>query len=104
MIHATRALTSRAFNVNVFCHRPAHADAAREAAWLAHLQPLFAEFEARPPASLREIYTSFVVDDAMLAMLLADTPAVLRLDFGLTPPAYFPPPNQTGRAQWRERV
>src|SRR3546814_2700332 len=66
MIHATRALTSRALNVNVFCHRPAHADAAREAAWLAHLQPLFAEFEARPPASLRAIYTSFVVDDAVL--------------------------------------
>src|SRR3546814_19484689 len=64
MIHATRALTSRAFNVNVFCHRPAHADAAREAAWLAHLQPLFAEFEARPPASLREIYTSFEIGRA----------------------------------------
>src|SRR3546814_10286245 len=53
MIHATRALTSRAFNVNVFCHRPAHDDAEREDAWLAHLQPLLAEFEARTPASQR---------------------------------------------------
>src|SRR3546814_18823131 len=51
MIHATRALPSRAFNVNVFCHRPTHADAAREAAWLAHPPPLFAEFAPRPPTS-----------------------------------------------------
>ncbi|KEH07403.1 hypothetical protein GY14_27765 [Delftia tsuruhatensis] len=34
-----RALTSGAFNVNLFCHRPARADAQREAAWLAHLRP-----------------------------------------------------------------
>src|SRR3546814_18989296 len=93
MIHATRALTSRAFNVNVFCHRPAHADAAREAAWLAHLQPLFAEFEARPPASLREIYTSFVVDDEMLALLLAEKHAVTSFHFG-----------QLGREAWWARV
>lgn len=31
MIEQTRALTSRPFNVNVFCHRPARRDAAREA-------------------------------------------------------------------------
>jgi len=49
MIEATRALTDRPFNVNVFCHPPALRDAGREAAWLAHLAPLFAELGAPPP-------------------------------------------------------
>src|SRR5256885_4695834 len=54
----TRALTSGAFNVNLFCHRPARADAQREAAWLAHLAPEFARFGAKPPAGLNEIYAT----------------------------------------------
>jgi nitronate monooxygenase len=88
-IAATRALTTRPFNVNLFCHRPAIADARREAAWLAYLQPLFAEFGARPPATLREIYTSFVVDEAMLALLVAERPAVVSFHFGLPPPVFI---------------
>ncbi|EGD03801.1 2-nitropropane dioxygenase NPD, partial [Burkholderia sp. TJI49] len=32
MIRDTRALTDRPFNINVFCHRPARADAAVERA------------------------------------------------------------------------
>ena len=52
MIERTRALTGAPFNVNVFCHQPARRDAAREAAWLAWLAPLFAEFGAEPPATL----------------------------------------------------
>src|SRR4051812_934427 len=67
MIAEVRARSSRSLNVNVFCHRPAQADAAREAAWLEHLRPSFARFGARPPERLREIYRSFVEDDAMLA-------------------------------------
>jgi nitronate monooxygenase len=62
---------------------PAQADPAREARWLAYLAPLFAEFGATPPAALSEIYTSFVEDDAMLAMLLAERPAVVSFHFGL---------------------
>ncbi|TXG20375.1 nitronate monooxygenase, partial [Burkholderia territorii] len=38
---------------------------------------------ATPPASLSEIYTSFVVDDAMLAMLVEEKPAVVSFHFGL---------------------
>src|SRR3712207_250335 len=49
MIEETRARTSRLFNVNVFCHRPAQRDAAAEAAWLAHLTPFFEEFGGAPP-------------------------------------------------------
>lgn len=83
MISATRALTSRAFNVNLFCHRRATADAIREAAWLAYLAPRFAEFGARPPAALREIYQTFVGNEPMLDMLLKERPAVVSFHFGL---------------------
>src|SRR5690606_29486320 len=70
MIEQTRALTSRPFNVNLFCHAPAQPDAVREAAWLAHLQPLFEELGVTPPGALRAGYRSFVEDPAMLELLL----------------------------------
>ncbi|MDT8896336.1 nitronate monooxygenase [Halomonas sp. I1] len=82
-IRATRELTSGPINVNLFCHRPARRDAGREAAWLEHLAPWFAEFEARPPTELREIYQSLVGHDAMLEMLLEERPAVVSFHFGL---------------------
>ena len=80
-----RARCRGALNVNVFCHAPAKADAAREAAWLARLRPRFAEHGAEPPVALREIYTSFLVDDGMLAMLVAERPRVVSFHFGLPP-------------------
>ncbi|NGR08209.1 nitronate monooxygenase [bacterium SGD-2] len=83
MIEATQALTSRPFNVNVFCHAPAKRDAQREAAWLAHLAPLFRQAGAQPPASLAEIYKSFHQDDEMFTMLLETRPAVLSFHFGI---------------------
>ncbi|SPA01914.1 2-nitropropane dioxygenase, NPD [Cupriavidus taiwanensis] len=82
-IRETRALTSGPFNVNVFCHAPAVADSAREQAWLTYLAPRFAEFGATPPATLREIYRSYVTDEAMHAMLLEERPAVVSFHFGL---------------------
>ena len=84
-IAAARALTTRPFNVNLFCHRPAVADAAREAAWLEHLRPWFAEFGSEPPPALREIYPSFLADGAMLELLLQERPAVASFHFGLPP-------------------
>lgn len=83
MIAATRELTDRPVNVNLFCHRPAVADRDREAAWIARLAPRFAEFGASPPERLQEIYRSFVADEAMLAMLLEERPAVVSFHFGL---------------------
>jgi nitronate monooxygenase len=83
VIRQTRALTSRPFNVNVFTHVPARADAAREAAWLDYLAPEFAGFGAKPPAALREIYLSFVEDEAMYEMFLEERPAVVSFHFGL---------------------
>jgi len=87
MISAVRELTDRPFNVNVFCHRAAIADGSREAAWLARLAPSFARFGAKPPSHLREIYTSFIDDDAMLTMLLEERPKVVSFHFGLPPAA-----------------
>lgn len=82
-IRATRALTDGPFNVNLFCHDPAPADAGRNAAWIDSLRPLFSDFDAGPPAELRDIYRSFRVDDAMLAMLLEERPAAVSFHFGL---------------------
>jgi nitronate monooxygenase len=83
MILAVRERSKRSLNVNVFCHRPAMADRALEATWLDRLRPHFEGFGAKAPLRLREIYRSFVEDDAMLAALLADKPRVVSFHFGL---------------------
>ncbi len=83
MIAAVRARTGRPFQVNVFCRKPAVADAAREASWLARLEPDFARFGAKPPALLTEVYQSFLTDDAKLAVLLAERPPIVSFHFGL---------------------
>ncbi|MFG6177865.1 NAD(P)H-dependent flavin oxidoreductase [Halomonas sp. THAF12] len=83
MIERTQALTTRPFNVNVFCHAPARRDAARESSWLEHLAPLFQESGSEPPAELDEIYRSFVEDDEAFEMLLETRPAVVSFHFGL---------------------
>jgi len=82
-IRETRALTGKPFNINLFCHDPATADAARENAWLDYLAPEFANFGASAPTDLKEIYKSFLVDEAMYQMLLEEKPAVVSFHFGL---------------------
>lgn len=82
-IHAFRQSSEGPLNINVFTHRPARADAAKEAAWLARLAPEFRRFGATPPTSLKEIYTSFLIDEDMLAMLVDERPAVVSFHFGL---------------------
>jgi nitronate monooxygenase len=83
MIRDVRKATDRPFNVNVFCHRPAVADAGRQTAWLDRLAPLFVQYGAHPPPELREIYRSFVQDDDLLAVLVAERPQVVSFHFGL---------------------
>lgn len=78
-----RALSKGPLNVNLFVHRPAQANAQKEAAWLERLAPEFERAGARPPEALREIYTSFLADDAMLAMLVEEKPRVVSFHFGL---------------------
>jgi nitronate monooxygenase len=82
-IRETRALTDKPFNVNVFCHRPARANEAVEREWVNWLAPLFDAYAAHEPAVLSEIYTSFVVDEAMQQMLAEEKPAVISFHFGL---------------------
>jgi len=86
MIETLRGLTSGPFNVNVFCHKPATADPHRDRAWLNGLQNIFQRFNAAPPPSLSEIYTSFVADTAMLELFLQTRPAVVSFHFGLPQP------------------
>lgn len=83
MIANLRALSNRPFNVNVFVHQPMAQDAAREAAWLTAMKPLFRKFGAQPPAALRPIYKSLLEDDEMLALLVETAPAVVSFHFGL---------------------
>ena len=87
MIAAIRAETPGPFNVNVFCHRPATARPEIERDWLARLAPLFARYDATPPSAIREIYTSFLADPAMLDLFLEVKPPVVSFHFGL-PPAH----------------
>ncbi|MGW8704366.1 NAD(P)H-dependent flavin oxidoreductase [Brevundimonas sp. NPDC055814] len=82
-IRAARALTERPFNVNLFCHAPVAADPARDAVWIDSLRPIFSEFGAAPPERLNDIYQSFLTDDAKLAVLVEERPAVVSVHFGL---------------------
>ncbi|RZA33301.1 MAG: nitronate monooxygenase, partial [Lysobacteraceae bacterium] len=78
-----RRQTAGPFNVNVFTHQPAQADAVRDAAWLAWLDQHFRAQQSEAPALLHEIYTSFLVDEEMLEVLVAARPAVVSFHFGL---------------------
>ena len=83
MIAAFRARSQRSLNVNVFCHQPAVAHPSVESAWLDLLRPHFERYGAKPPGELKEIYRSFVEDEAMLTMLLALKPRVVSFHFGV---------------------
>jgi nitronate monooxygenase len=82
-IAETKALTSRPFGLNFFCHQPPSPDPEHDRAWIEYLRPEFAKFGAEPPSSLAEIYKSFVADDAMFDLVLQTRPAVVSYHFGL---------------------
>lgn len=86
MIAAVRERTKRAFNVNLFCHRPATPDARIDAAWIERLRPEFERLGAEPPAVLRPIYKSILEDDEMFAVLLETRPPVVSFHFGMPSP------------------
>jgi nitronate monooxygenase len=96
MIASVREASDRPFNVNVFCHRPAVANSAREAAWIARLAPEFARYGAEPPRALREIYTTFLEDQAMFEMILGERPKVVSFHFGLPTAASIAALHQAG--------
>jgi nitronate monooxygenase len=83
MIAAVSELTHRSLNVNVFCHRPAQSNRAREAAWIERLRPEFRRLGHEPPARLTQPYQSFVTDKPMLDLLLSTKPRVVSFHFGV---------------------
>lgn len=83
MIEEVRSRTTHAFNVNLFVHLGPKADPSREAEWLRWLTPLFVEYNAEPPKTLKTIYKSFADDPEMLSMLLDLAPPVVSFHFGL---------------------
>lgn len=82
----TKALTSRPFGVNLFCHRSAPSNPAAEQAWLDRLRPHFERLAAEPPATLRDLYPGFIGNEAMLAAVVAARPAMVSFHFGLPAP------------------
>ena len=79
---------TRPFNVNVFCHAPGdRRRRARGGVDRSGFAPEFARFGATPPRALREIYTSFVVDDddAARCSLEERSREVVSFHFGLPP-------------------
>ncbi|WP_069094666.1 NAD(P)H-dependent flavin oxidoreductase [Methyloligella halotolerans] len=96
MIEAIRSASNRPFNVNLFCHRPAQADPERESAWIGRMRPVFEGFGAEPPETLREINTSFLVDEAMLDVLLEQRPPVISFHLGLPRPEQVQALKKTG--------
>lgn len=99
-IRAVRQGTDRMFGVNLFCHAPAVRDTSREAGWIDVLRPVFTRFGAEPPAALSEIYPSFRGNDAMLAMLLAERPAIVGCHFGLPEPGQIAALKAAGCRLW----
>ena len=85
-IEEVQRQTAAPFNVNFFCHAKPQRDPALEAAWVRRMAPLFARFEAEPPAELRDIYTSFRDTDAYLDVVLELRPRVVSFHLGLPRP------------------
>jgi nitronate monooxygenase len=89
------ARTSRACNVNFFCHRPPEPNAERERAWRAKLAPYFAEYEIDPasiPTGPGRI--PFASDAADL--LEEFRPPVVSFHFGLPAPELLERVRATG--------
>ena len=84
MMAAVRQLTSRAFQVNFFCHRPVEVGAQALHGWAQALSPYYREFgldaEAVPQGAGRTPFSA-----EMLAVLREAPPAVVSFHFGLPP-------------------
>ena len=85
-MRAIRAATDKPVNLNFFCHQPPNVDAAREAAWRAHLQPYYLELGIDPalpiPTSVRHPF-----GEEMCALVEELRPGVVSFHFGLPPPS-----------------
>lgn len=96
MILETKELTSKPFGVNVFCHKPAVRDLAREEQWLDYLNPLFEASGAKRPMEIKEPYKSFLHDPSMLETILKLRPDVVTFHFGIPSPKTIKKLKDTG--------
>lgn len=81
-LSAIRAQTSRPYNLNFFCHRPAQYDEALELAWRRRLEPLYVEFGIDPgnivPGTGRQPFNQDAVE-----LIEECSPPVVSFHFGL---------------------
>nr|WP_217497767.1 nitronate monooxygenase [Lysobacter enzymogenes] len=80
-----RAATDAPVNLNFFCHRPAAADPAREAAWRERLRPYYLEF-GLDPAAASAAAARAPFDEAWCALVEELRPQVVSFHFGLPAP------------------
>ncbi|EMZ5448516.1 MULTISPECIES: NAD(P)H-dependent flavin oxidoreductase [Providencia] len=83
LIEKTNALTDKPFNVNVFCHSTPVRNREIEQAWIHYFAQQLAQFNVLPPQQLNQVYTSFLDDPHMLALLLEMRPAVVSFHFNI---------------------
>jgi nitronate monooxygenase len=81
-----RQRVSAPVNMNFFCHKPAEADARREAGWKARLAPYYKELDLDPAAPVTAANRA-PFDEAMCAVVEELKPEVISFHFGLPDPA-----------------
>jgi len=81
-LRAVGSRTSKPFNVNFFCHAPPTADASREVAWRARLEPYYREYDL-DVASVPAGPGRRPFDQDALDVLSEFRPAVVSFHFGL---------------------
>lgn len=82
-IHAIRSLTTKPFNVNLFCHQSVPLQSTQESVWTSLFTPYFEAFGSAAPTHLSSGYVSLHDNAAMVEMLLEEKPPVLSFHFGL---------------------
>lgn len=94
-VAAIRAQTAQPLNLNFFCHTPAPADPARDAAWRQRWAGDYARLglavDAAAPAASRQPF-----DADALALVRELRPAVVSFHFGLPPAALWQPLRELG--------
>ena len=85
-VASIRARTNRPINLNFFCHTPAPADEARDAAWLKRLAPYYAELGAEISALKEQLAADGaseeeIAEDADVAELTGLRTTVMNASF-----------------------
>lgn len=90
-----RQRISAPINLNFFCHKPVHADPAREAGWRKRLGSYYAELGLDPEAKVNAANRA-PFDETMCAVVEELKPEVVSFHFGLPAPALLKRVKATG--------